>query len=154
MRLSTILKKCLHNKNFIIGLCMVLYTMLLNLDHIAEIRAEVPMLAAIDNILPILSLPFSIVILIGVFTTITGYLWAFGRRFAEDRTKKQAIIVIVVAVFGVTIASFIPLSNLVNTIYPLVGIAGVVLLIAMTIKLFTDKRKDPAPAQGKDASAE
>ena len=23
MRLSTILKKCLHNKNFIIGLCMV-----------------------------------------------------------------------------------------------------------------------------------
>lgn len=139
---------------FIIGLCMVLYTMLLNLDHIAEIRAEVPMLAAIDNILPVLSLPFSIVILIGVFTTITGYLWAFGRRFAEDKTKKQAIIVIVVAVFGVTIASFIPLSNLVNTIYPLVGIAGVVLLIGMVIKLFTDKRKDPAPVQDKEASAE
>ena len=65
----------------------------------AGIRAQVPMLAAIQNMLPILALPFSI-ILLGVFTTITGCLWAIGRRFAEDRAKKQAIIVVSVAVPG------------------------------------------------------
>ena len=41
----------------------------------AGIRAQVPMLAAIQNMLPMLALPFSIIILLGVFTTITGCLW-------------------------------------------------------------------------------
>lgn len=124
---------------FCVGLCMVLFTIILNLDYIAGIKAQVPMLAAIQNMLPKLALPFSIVILLGVFTTITGYLWAFGRRFAEDRTKKQRIIVIVVAVAGVSVASFIPLSKLVNLIYPLIGAAGIVIFAGILLKLFTDK---------------
>lgn len=104
----------------------------------AGIRAQVPMLAAIQNMLPILALPFSIIILLGVFTTITGCLWAIGRRFAEDRTKKQAIIVVSVAVPGVSVASFISLSKLVNFIYPLTGAAGIVIFVGIIIKMFTD----------------
>lgn len=123
---------------FCIGLCMVLFTIIMNLDYIAEIKAQVPMLAAIQNMLPMLALPFSIIILLGVFTTITGYLWAVGRRFAEDHTKKQAIIVIAVAVLGVSVASFIPLSKLVNFIYPLIGAAGIVIFVGILIKMFTD----------------
>lgn len=123
---------------FCVGLCMVLFTIILNLDYIAEIKAQVPMLAAIQNMLPVLALPFSIVILLGVFTTITGYLWAVGRRFAEDRTKKQAIIVIIVAALGVSVASFIPLSKLVNFIYPLIGAAGIVIFVGILIKMFTE----------------
>ena len=97
------------------------------------------MLAAIENNIPVLAFPFTFVIVIGIFTTIVGYLWAFGRRFAEDRTKKQRIIVIVVTLIGVTVASFIPLAQLVNAIYPVVGIAGVLLLIGIIYRMFTDK---------------
>jgi uncharacterized membrane protein YkvI len=139
---------------FTIGLSMVLFTLILNLDFIAQTKAQVPMLAAIVNTLPSLALPFSVIILIGVFTTITGYLWAFGRRFAEDKTKKQRIIVIVLAVIGVTVASFIPLSKLVNTIYPLIGIAGVILLIGIIVRLFTDKEGNVAPAAEKNEISE
>lgn len=124
---------------FTIGLTMVLFTILLNLDYIASIKAQVPMLAAIENTLPFMSLPFSIVILIGVFTTITGYLWAFGRRFAQDKTKKQRIIVIIVGVVGVTLGSIIPLSKLINTIYPLIGVAGLLILIGIIIKTIQNK---------------
>lgn len=140
---------------FIIGLIMVLFTILLNLDYIAEIKAQVPMLAAIENRMPFLAMPFSVVILVGVFTTITGYLWAVGRRFAEDRTRKQRIIVIVVAVIGVTIASVIPLSDLVNTIFPLIGVAGVVLLIGIIFKMITDRGKvSPTSIEGQCDCAE
>lgn len=132
---------------FTIGLSMVLFTIILNLDYIAGIKAQVPMLAAIENTLPVLALPFSIIILIGVFTTIAGYLWAFGRRFAEDKTKKQRIIVIAVAVIGVSVASFIPLSKLVNTIYPLIGIAGIIIFIGIIIKMITHRGELP-PEQG------
>lgn len=126
---------------FIAGLCMVLFTILLNLDYIGSTGAQIPMLAAITNMLPFLALPFSIIILLGVFTTITGYLWTFGRRFAEDKTTKQRIIVIVVAVFGVTVASFIPLSKLVNTIYPLISIAGLIILVGIIVKMLTDRQR-------------
>ncbi|MBC3537238.1 YkvI family membrane protein [Megasphaera hominis] len=124
---------------FCIGLSMVLLTLIKNLDYIAAIKAQVPMLAAIENVLPIMAMPFTIIILIGIFTTITGYLWAFGRRFAEDKTKKQRIIVIVVAVLGMTVASFVPLSQLVNTIYPLVGIGGDLLLIGILYRMLRAK---------------
>lgn len=101
------------------------------------------MLAAIQNMLPALALPFSVVILLGVFTTITGYLWAVGRRFAEDRTKKQAVVVVITAVLGVSVASVIPLDKLVNFIYPLIGAAGLVIFVGIVIKLVTESR---APA--------
>lgn len=125
---------------FTLGVVLVLTTMLLNLDYIAAIKAQVPMLAAIENSLPSLALPFSIIILIGVFTTITGYLWAFGRRFADDKTKKQRWIVIVTTLIGVTVASRIPLAQLVNAIYPVVGIAGVVLLVGIIWRTVTIKK--------------
>lgn len=124
---------------FTFGVFLVLSTMLLNLDYIASIKAQIPMLAAIENSLPSLAFPFSIIILIGIFTTITGYLWTVGRRFAEDKTKKQRIIVIIVALIGVTIASYIPLSQLVNTIYPIVGIAGVLILLGIIYRILTHK---------------
>lgn len=124
---------------FTAGLSMVLFTIILNMDYIASIKAQVPMLAAIENTIPVLALPFSIIILIGVFTTITGYLWAVGRRFAEDKTKKQRVVVVALAAVGVSVASFIPLSRLVNTIYPLIGIVGIVIFIGIMVRLVTDK---------------
>ncbi len=133
---------------FCVGLCMVLFTIILNMDYIAGIGAQVPMLAAIQNMLPMLALPFSVIILLGVFTTITGYLWAVGRRFAEDRTKKQAIIVVIVAALGVSVASVIPLSKLVNMIYPLIGAAGIVIFVGILIKTFTEGRM-PAVSEEK-----
>lgn len=128
---------------FCLGLCMVLFTIIFNMNYIAQTGAQIPMLAAIQNMLPALALPFSVVILLGVFTTITGYLWAVGRRFAEDRTKKQAVVVVITAVLGVSVASVIPLDKLVNFIYPLIGAAGLVIFVGIVIKLVTEGR---APA--------
>ena len=124
---------------FTMGLTMVLFTILLNMDFIASTKAQVPMLAAIENSLPALAMPFSLIILVGVFTTITGYLWAVGRWFAEDRTRKQRTVVIILAVVGVSVASFIPLSKLVNMIYPLIGMIGLVIFAGILIRMLTAK---------------
>lgn len=128
---------------FTIGLVMVLYTMLLNLDYIAEKRAQVPMLAAIEKVLPALALPFAIVIVVGIFTTITGYLWAVGRRFAEDKTAKQRIVVIAMTAVGISIGSLIPLDKLVNAVYPFTGIAGIIIFICILVRELTMKKNAP-----------
>lgn len=43
-----------------------------------------------------------------------------------------------VAVSGVSVAPFIPLSKLVHFIYPLIGAAGIVIFVGIIIKMFTD----------------
>lgn len=119
---------------FVTGVYTVLFTMLLNLDYIAETGAKVPMLAAIENAIPWLSLPYTIIVCTGIFTTIVGFLWTVGRRFAEDGTTRQRIIVVVLDVVGITVGSLIPLDRLVNLIFPIVGYAGMILFVCMVVK--------------------
>lgn len=52
--------------------------------------------------------------------------------------QKAGHIVVSVAVPGVSAASFISLSMLVNFIYPLIGAAGIVIFVGIIIKMFTD----------------
>ena len=123
---------------YVIGIFTVLFTMLLNLDYIASIKASVPMLAAVANVIPILELPYTIIVLIGVFTTIAGYLWTVGRRCGEDKSLRQRVVVIVVAAIGTTVGSLIPLDQLVNILFPIMGYIGIVIFILLVV---TDIRK-------------
>ena len=120
---------------FAIGIYMCLFTMLYNLDYIAEQEAMVPMLAAIENTIPVMTLPYTIVVCLGIFTTIAGYLWIIGRRFGgEDGTPKQRIVVIVLTVVGISIGSLIPLDQLVNVIFAITGYVGMVLFVCMIVQ--------------------
>lgn len=129
---------------YVIGICTVLFTMLLNLDYIAGIGAKVPMLAAVAKVIPFLELPYTIIVLVGVFTTIAGYLWTVGRRCGEDKTLRQRAVVIVVAAIGTTVGSMIPLDRLVNILFPIMGYLGIVIFVLLMI---TDirKRRDQKP---------
>lgn len=112
---------------------MVDYAVISNIDYIVEKGAQVPMLAVIEKLLPALAPVFALVIVVGIFTTITGYLWTIGRRFAEDKTTKQRIIVCIVTVLGIFGGSLIPFSNLVNFFSPLVGLVGFICFIVMIV---------------------
>ncbi|MCI8689736.1 MAG: hypothetical protein HFF87_05415 [Oscillibacter sp.] len=118
---------------YVIGICTVLFTMLLNLDYIAEIGAKVPMLAAVAKVIPFLELPYTIIVLIGVFTTIAGYLWTVGRRCGEDKSLRQRVVVIVLAAIGTTVGSMIPLDRLVNILFPIMGYIGIVIFVLVVI---------------------
>ena len=124
---------------FTLGTYFVLFMMLLNLDYIAENSAMVPILAAIENSIPILTLPYVIAVVLGIFTTITGYLWVVGRRFAKDGTTKQRIIVVIMVIFGMTVGTMIPLDELVNAIFPFLTLAGFIILIGIAYAYITHK---------------
>ena len=131
---------------FAVGVIMVLLTMLLNLDYIAENGAMVPMLAAIENMAPFLTLTYTVIVCIGIFTTIVGYLWVIGRRFGgKDGTFRQRAIVIALTVIGITVGSMIPLDRLVNAIYPVasyVGLATFICMIVTDIRMSRQRRTD------------
>lgn len=112
---------------------IISYTLLLNIDYIVEKGLQIPVLTAIQKNLPILSLPFTIVILAAIFSTVTGFLWLIGRRFAEDKTWKQRIIVICACIFCTVSGSFIPFSKFVSFVYPISGIGGLLIFVYMAI---------------------
>ena len=118
---------------FTLGLYMIIAAILANIDYIVEIKAQIPVLAVIANTLPALSPVFAIVVVAGIFTTITGYSWTIGRRFAPDRTTKQRAIVGALMIIGILGGAFIPFSILVNWVSPASGLLGLVIGIYMVI---------------------
>lgn len=118
---------------FVGGLYLVNCAVITNIDYIVAKEAEVPMLAVVEKILPVLEPFFAIIIVCGIFTTITGYLWTIGRRFAPDKTAKQRIVIIVVALCGIFGGSIVPFSTLVNFFTPLVGLVGIISFLFMAV---------------------
>jgi len=135
---------------YVLGIIMVCWTMLEHLDYIAELKAKVPMLAAVEAIIPWMALPYCIITLIGVFTTIAGYLWTCGRRIAPDGTWKQRITVIVVDLVGITVGSMIPLDTLVNVLFSIAGYAGIIMFVTCVggdIRRWRSGTLKPFPAE-------
>ena len=97
-----------------------------------------------------MTLPYTVIICIGIFTTIVGYLWTVGRRFGEDGTLRQRAVVILMTVIGITVGSLIPLDSLVNAILPIASYVGMFLFLCMIV---TDVRKWRARRKGRSEAA-
>lgn len=122
------------------GIYFVLYIVLMNLDYIVATDAQILTIACVDQVMPIMRLPFTIVIVLGIFTTITGYLWIIGRRFAPDGTAKQRIIVIATTLVGILLGSVLPFGTLINILYPFVGVVGIILFVIILVS--SSKRRN------------
>jgi uncharacterized membrane protein YkvI len=121
------------------GVFIVLLIVLQNLDYIASTKAQIFTLAAIEKCLPVLAIPFVLVIIVGIFTTITGFLWVVARRFAPDKTKKQRSIVLGITLVGIFLGSVLPFDKLVNFLYPFTGIVGAILFVLVLFSVVSRK---------------
>ncbi|MBR6701228.1 MAG: hypothetical protein IKL72_05815 [Firmicutes bacterium] len=129
------------------GVLLVVVAVLFNLDSIVQNGAQVPLLAAMQNMMPKIAWTFAIVLVLGIFTTVIGYLWLVSGRFAEDKSKKQRIIVACLVVAGVFGGSIIPFNLIINVLYPFAGFCGVVFcifIIARDIRNASAKKKEIA----------
>ncbi len=123
-----------------LGIYFVLIAVLMNLDYIVGTGSQILTIAAVKNVIPVLTLPFTLIIICGIFTTITGYLWLIGRRFAPDKTAKQRIIVIITAIIGIFAGSILPFSNIINFLYPIAGFVGVIMFVLMLVNMRLQKK--------------
>lgn len=98
--------------------------LLSNLDSV--LSASVPTLVLAREIGPIIATLFSIIICIGIFTTIVPSLWGIVRHFATDGTKKSIFLTILFSVLGLALG-LTDFKALVNIIYPFSGYAGLIL---------------------------
>ena len=119
---------------FMVPVLFSAIAILLNIDYIAVHGQQVPSLAAVNNMLPGLAKIYLVILVLGIFTTLTGYTWLITDRFAEEGTKKSRIICAVVVVIGIFAGGILPFNAVINVLFPIAGLMGMFLTLLMIIK--------------------
>jgi len=125
-------------KGGILGsLVFMLAAMSLNLGIISDIQntyiREIPTLYMADKIGPMVGMMFSVMLIAGIYTTAVPLLWSVCNSFAEEKSEKFIIIAVVCSIISL-IGGRLPFSMLVNLIYPLSGIFGIIIICSLFIK--------------------
>lgn len=101
---------------------------------------NIPTLVLADQISPLIGKLFSIVLMLGIFSTAAPLLWQVSNKLAPDGTKKFKVVALVIAVGGL-VGGFLPFNKLVGTIYPYTGYIGIAMLVIIAFRVFQFKSK-------------
>lgn len=116
----------------------------LNIDSL--VGTDMPMLIIATDLHPGVGVAMSVVLLAMIFNTAVPTLYTFTARFftVETRSFRIAAVVVGLAAFGF---GFIGFTELVGTVYPLLGYVGFVIFVSMAVNLIRTQRKPlEAPA--------
>lgn len=105
------------------------------------IGTEMPMLVIATELSPVIGIAMAVVLLAMIFNTAVPTLYSFTARFftVDTRSFKIAAVVVGVAAFGL---GFIGFTDLVNSVYPMLGYVGFVIFASMAVNLIRTKRAD------------
>ncbi|MDR0880467.1 MAG: hypothetical protein LBN09_07180 [Clostridioides sp.] len=98
----------------------------------------IPSLFLANEIHPFIGVVFSIILLMGIFTTAAPLLWTVTARVVPDNSPKFKVVCLVVTVAGL-IGGFLPFEVLVNTLYPYTGYMGILILVCALVRQITGK---------------
>ncbi len=130
------------------GIVLMLGTLVMNIAFLSTIKETgtlaIPTLHLADNISPIVGVVFSIVLILGIFSTAAPMTWTVCDRIVKEGTKKAKIVAAVVVLLAF-IGGQLPFGTLVGIIYPYTGYLGILLFICLAgykIKNFLNKKKE------------
>lgn len=119
------------------AIIFMIAAMSLNLGIISDIQSvyikEIPTLYMADKIGPIVGIMFSFMLIAGIYTTAVPLLWSICTNFAKENSQRFMTIAVLCSVLGF-IGGRLPFSMLVNLIYPLSGLFGIVIIVSIFIK--------------------
>ena len=122
---------------FSLAVLILALGMMANIEQVAD--AMVPTLLLAGNIHPLAATMFSIIVVLGIYTTSVPLLWSVSSRFTVEKSTKFKLLTIGLALIGVFVGLEIPFNKLVNVVYVINGYVGILLLGAMFIKTFRNK---------------
>ena len=132
-------KKATKRGAIIGGITLGVIALIVNIAVYANIdvlqNAEMPMLQLATEISPIIGHLMAIALIGMIFSTAVPCFYTFTARFIKVDTNKFKISGIVVGT-AAFILGFIGFTGLVNTVYPLLGYVGFVLIGSMIVHLF------------------
>lgn len=104
------------------------FALYLNVDKLHDIPVPTLLLAGKVNVA--LAYLTVVALILMIYSTAVGMFFAFAVRWAEPNTSKFKLIAVVSAVIGVGLSSY-GFGKLVGSVYPIMGVLGVVIIIAI-----------------------
>lgn len=114
---------------FSIAVILMSLALLFNIETVGG--SQIPNLVLAAKIHPLLANVFSVIILLGIYTTSVPLLWSVIARFAKEGTSKFRTLTIALGSIGAIIGLMIKFDELVNIVYVLNGYVGIILLFIM-----------------------
>ena len=116
---------------------------------------DMPLLAVIDNVDPVLGFIMTWVIFLMVFNTCLGMFYALAKRLTRKNPERfyPTYAIACVVGFGLSFAGFQPL---VNSLYPILGYLGLFVMAVMTVTYLRhrDELKDEGERRADAVEAE
>lgn len=129
---------------FSLAVLFVMTGLLANLRDVAG--SQIPSLILANNISPLLAIVFSVIVILGIYTTSVPLLWTAVSRVAPEKTARFRFSTFFLGAIGVVLGLLSPFDRLVNVIYVLNGYVGFLLLFIMLLK---SARRVTAEKQGR-----
>jgi len=112
---------------FYMTTAVVVYLVLTSMDHVAG--TEVPMLAVVHFLLPKLSAIYSFIIVLAIYSTISGRLFLIAKRYDRGNKAMGFVIILSITILAIVGASLIPFSKISNVVFSIMGAVGIIVCI-------------------------
>lgn len=127
------------------GGAFLIAVMILNFGLLANIKdvynLEIPSLFVAASISPVFGHIFSVLLLLGIYTTAVPMLYTVCNKISSDGKSKAyritAIVTAIVSIFGGQLS----FSTMISIIYPISGYAGIVIFAGMIYTKYIKKKK-------------
>lgn len=127
------------------GAAFLIAVMILNFGLLANIldvyNLEIPSLFVASSISPVFGDIFSVLLLLGIYTTAVPMLYTVCNKISSDSKSKAyritAIVTAIVSIFGGQLS----FSTMISIIYPISGYAGLVIFAGMIYTKYIKKKK-------------
>lgn len=109
-----------------------------NMDKLLGV--EIPTLLLAQQIHPWLAVLMSLALICMIYSTAVGMFFAFSTRFAAPETRNFKLLSAVFAVVGLGLSQA-GFTRLVGTVYPMLGVVGLFLIIAIGISWMRSRKQ-------------
>lgn len=124
---------------FLIAVMILNFGLLANITDVYNL--EIPSLFVAASISPVFGHIFSVLLLLGIYTTAVPMLYTVCNKISSDSKSKAykiaAIVTAIVSVFGGQLS----FSTMISIIYPISGYAGLVIFAGMVYTKYIKKKK-------------
>lgn len=120
---------------FIFGALAINLGILACLEQVYHLQA--PALGMADNIYPGLGIFYSVIVVLGIFTTAVPLLWAPFMTIESDETKPRFKIMVVAGAIVALFGGQLHFSLLINIIIPIAGWVGILISLCILYKHIT-----------------
>ncbi|MFW3517567.1 hypothetical protein ACN9UQ_08325 [Staphylococcus caprae] len=119
------------------GIIITFLLLMINLGLVTEFNkikhVALPSLLLAKQISPSIGTIMSVIMVLVIYNTVVGLMYAFASRFSRPFTKRYYSLIIVMSIITF-ICTFIGFISLIGKVFPIMGLFGFILLIPVIYK--------------------